>query len=284
MTWQGVPFRLLDHKTADYISIALSSIPKISLDSPPDYTGPAITALAALIGGLIPSLIAWRTFKRNAEHTKQERIEQQDFLRQERAAQQQFLKDERAAQNSALELDRKVQLEIASQNFNMQVLSANRQAWINEFRTIVAEYASLLPVHLSKMADYSIALKGLTTYLNVINSPSVSHVVRDETFNSGYSKSSDKFEQERSLLNAYEEKNRILEAKIKMMLNPIEEEFKDFMLFFSKVANIKKKLNDDVDLKEFGNIFTEMINVSSEVLALTQIILKKEWIRVKKGA
>lgn len=140
MAWQGIPFRVpID--VNDYISVALNSIPKITIESPTDYWGVALTAGAALVGGIIPAWIAKRTFRENAALLKSEREEQQIFLTTERKRQQEFLIEERLEHSKSLEADRQTQILIAERNFNMQVLSANRQAWICTLRDLLAEYA-----------------------------------------------------------------------------------------------------------------------------------------------
>lgn len=261
MTWQGIPFRLIEQKSTDYISIALSSVPKISLDSPPDYTGPAITALAALIGGLIPSIIAWRTFKRNAEHTRRERISQQDFLRRERAAQQQFLKEERAAQNAALELDRQVQLRIASQNFNMQVLSANRQAWINEIRDKSSELISKINLLILLNDEY--------------------HKINlEQTSPGNYKRGQEKdLRLVREKLTEQISLFTLLVVKIELMLNADEEISIDIMSSIVKL----RKLSDDV---AYYSAATCLKDIDSEIKIFKKLIktlLKSEWVRVKEG-
>lgn len=153
MAWQGIPFRF-PLETNDFISIALNHIPKILMESTTDYKGLWLTAGAALAGGIIPAAIAGITFWQNTRLVRAERALQQTFLETEREKQQSFLKtereeqqtflvDERKAQLASLAEDRDAQLAIAKSNFNMQVLSVNRQAWINSFRDLIAEYCVL---------------------------------------------------------------------------------------------------------------------------------------------
>ncbi|MFJ5452966.1 hypothetical protein ACIPT4_07920 [Pectobacterium jejuense] len=277
MTWQGVPFRILDHKTSDYISIALSSIPKISIESPPDYTGPLITALAALVGGLVPSYIAWRTFRRNAENTKKERVEQQEFLKKERTAQQSFLINERDAQFRSVEKDREIQLKIAKKNFNMQVLSANRQQWINNLRDLIAEFMSLAPSLFNAQMQFILAQNMMNSF--------TSRQVRTVAFNDikkERDELSDKLGKCIDCLISFQEKERLLVAKIKMMLNPKESSYGKINIILERINTIYNGYIEH-DINNYSKLYTDMISEISNLLDASQEVLKTEWERVKAG-
>ncbi|WP_133623010.1 hypothetical protein [Erwinia sp. LJJL01] len=145
MAWHGIPFLYTHDAATETLNVAFKTLPKIFIESPPDYTNVIITGIVSLVAGIIPASIAVWTFKRNAENMKAEREHQQEFLREDRERQQLFLEADRNKQQESFEQDRKTQIEIAKTNFDMQVLSGNRQSWINSLRDVVAEYTVAAP-------------------------------------------------------------------------------------------------------------------------------------------
>ena len=280
MDWQGIPFRLLDGEMIDRLSVALNAIPKIQVETPVDYTAALATVTATLIAGLIPAGLSWWLFRRNAENTKKEREQQQLFLKTERAEQQAFLKNERESQIKSLEEDRRVQLEISKQNFNMQVLSANRQAWVNELRDRVAEVIALAPILQQSVIDV-IASQEHSENLDLIETD-VKDVDKNEVIYTNKIEAFKEFQISREKYNNYNKEMELLHAKIVLMLNPSEEEsiyittaVKE--IIFSCVSIDKA----DVDLCSAKR--RELFIGVSDLTKYTQACLKTEWERVKKG-
>ncbi|HHA2248979.1 TPA: hypothetical protein ACOEHG_003890 [Enterobacter ludwigii] len=263
MTWQGVPFPYLSN-VSEHISVALSSIPKIAFESPTDLTTPLMTAVAAVIGGCIPAAIAWRTFKLSSAQLQVERQEQQRFLR-----------EERIAQNESLEADRQMQLLIAEKNFNMEVLSVNRQAWINNVRDLIAECC----VVGTKMFDERYALNNKTEQFN--NFMAEYYTPVNLTYKEVFEQFSDELDLARKNYNKTQEQLDFLYSKIRLMLNPEEEES-------SSIINVLFRLRcRGAELTEQGNtygaVYGELRGDINELIDLTHTCLKKEWVRVKSG-
>lgn len=154
MSWQGIPFKLLEAGNVDQLFLKLASLPKLTIDAPTDYNQLWLTVGATFLGGIIPALIAWRTFHVNAKNVKKERDEQQRFLRSERAKQQLFMMGERASQFASLKEEREIQKTLTQKTINAQVISANRQKWIDDFRRNIAEFCSLSFTHYDARTDY----------------------------------------------------------------------------------------------------------------------------------
>lgn len=51
MSWQGVPFKLLEAGNVDQLFLKLSSLPKLTIDTPTDYNQLALTVGATFFGG-----------------------------------------------------------------------------------------------------------------------------------------------------------------------------------------------------------------------------------------
>ncbi|MFK8257323.1 hypothetical protein ACFL9S_05995 [Erwinia sp. AnSW2-5] len=269
MYWKGIPFELSSNQIAERVSLALESIPKIVIDSPPDYTSTISTVIVSIIAGLIPAAIAIWTFKRNADNTRKERASQEDFLVKERAAQHDFLQTERLAQQESLAQDREIQLLISKQSFNMQVLSANRQAWINSLRDYSAEFVAAAHQAISDTVDYAFNVN----FGNKINDTGA----RESNFIAR--------EAIRIRMNNSLGMVRLLSTKINMMLNPLEDDFENVSGVFGRILNLNsnalKKVIDDGVVYE--GLFPELNLATNDFTRIIQCILKKEWERVKLG-
>lgn len=280
MDWKGVPFLINQEKIEDTVRIALDSIPKIVIESPPDYTNAWITAGVSILAGLIPATIAIWSFKRNAENMKTEREHQQNFLREDRKKQQDFLEADRNKQQESFEQDRKTQIEIAKTNFDMQVLSGNRQSWINSLRDVVAEYTVAAPSLIEATNQFrmnSIHLKGIHKIIE-------DHSSDDENLNAEQKLAIHAMELSINKMNESNDKVTLLSSKILMMLNPKEDEYQQFYDLFDRV----RKMNSDLVKPEkgnelFGRHFSETVVLMRALVKLTQQILKREWERVKQG-
>lgn len=279
MSWQGITFKFLSTDPADTVNLALQSIPKIIVDSPTDYTPSIVTGIVSLIAGAIPAGIAIWTFKRNASNTKLEREKQERFLISERAEQHRFLKGERATQIASIEKDRNAQLAIAKQNFDMQVLSVNRQGWINSFRDIVADYISISP-NVLYLKNEVILMSMRWTKLST-KAENVA-IFSDDYFRDNYDKAGIDLKKAVETFGNEHIRTKLLVAKIKMMLNPNEKWCGILMEQFANIESCYKDL-DKQDLNLYKNKL-DSINKSNEVILITtQNLLKYEWERVKKG-
>lgn len=285
MAWQGIPFRV-PLETNEFLTLALNSIPKMTmkLETDPDYKGLMLTAGAALVGGIIPAIIAGLTFWINSRNVKRERKEQERFLSNERGAQQQFLKDERIAQGESLDADREAQLAIATKNFNMQVLSANRQAWINDVRSTVSEFLSLLDVCL--MANFDARFKGgeFERYSNLLKNTSLTgeYAEQYKYILERSNQINEAIEQNHAKLDEVRSRIKFLENKIKLLLNPHERLSKLIIrrieLLRGLVWHLKKA---DVDLSR--QLRSDVESIEIKLVRNLQKCLKKEWERVKDG-
>ncbi|CAI0824459.1 Uncharacterised protein [Serratia proteamaculans] len=280
MNWQGIPFKFLSADPADTVNLALQSIPRIIVDSPTDYTSPIVTGVVSLIAGIIPAGIAIWTFKRNATNTKVERGKQEDFLTNERAEQQKFLQKERAAQIASTEKDRQTQLLIAKQNFDMQVLSVNRQQWINNLRDLLAEYMAMIPLlldakfkYLNKNAHYQ------KVYEQGERSPESYGL---EIYRDGLNSRNLELHESIAFFDELKTQERLLIAKVKMMLNPKEKWYSDFEFQTNKVL-VNYSSFSDLDMDKYKEKLNVQEQCIESILILTQELLKYEWERVKKG-
>lgn len=281
MAWLGVPFKLLEG-VDDSISLSVRALPNIVLkSSDSDYTSLWITALVSIIAGLIPAGIAYYTFVQNSKNIKVERLDQQDFLKKERGEQQRFLREERATQIINSEKDRKSQAEIAKINFNMQLLSVNRQVWINNIRDLISEYISIAPEIYAAQHDF---MNKQVFYNDVANK-------RLEVINSGHdSKSltdaynSAALDVENAMLKVreYRVKEKYLSSKIKLMLNPKEEWYSKVVSVLVEINKIINSLNTS-NLSPNASVQQHFYNKLDNLMICTQDLLKYEWERVKKG-
>lgn len=268
MAWHGIPFRV-PFDTNDIVTIALNSIPKINLESSTDYWGVALTAGAALIGGIIPAWIAKRTFRDNAALLKSEREAQQDFLIIERTRQQAFLIEERLEQAKSLEADRQTQILVAEKNFNMQVLSVNRQAWICTVRDLLAEYA----VQASSKFDAQNKSGKKRKVVFSDDFKSLSDAERTTAENEFF-EAVNQVEKERKNLD-------LLLNKIELMLNPEEKISREII---SVLYQLRAVGGGFWDGKEFNDLYGELRSNTQQLIKLSQKCLKDEWVRVKKGS
>ncbi|MEH4565934.1 hypothetical protein PO380_20725 [Klebsiella oxytoca] len=281
MAWLGVPFKFLEG-VGDSISLSVRTLPNIVLkSSDSDYTSLWVTALVSIAAGLIPAGIAYYTFVQNSKNIKMERQAQHDFLKNEREEQQRFLREERTTQIYNSEEDRKTQAEIAKINFNMQVLSVNRQVWINNLRDLISEYISIAPEIYAAQHDFINKQLFYTEVANkrleVINSGHESKDLSD-----AYNKSTLEVEAAMLKVREYRVKEKHLSSKIKLMLNPKEE-------WYSKIVSILQTINKIInsltssDLSPDVNVQRHFFSKLDDLMICTQDVLKYEWERVKKG-
>lgn len=227
MAWPGIPHPFFSGSYQDYGFLSLTRIPKIVVDSGFAWD----SVLGAFIAGLIPAYIAWYTIKKNISAMKEDRVHQQD----------------------SFDKDRNAQLEIATKNIKAQVISANRQQWINNLRESTAEYLSA--VHSLRksrtIARHCLALskKDGTDFLIV----------------------------HRDAINGMTNDARIVENlkyKILLLVNPTEPEAIEINRILQEISS------NTGSFKEKPNKI-KLYALSKELITITQIYLKKEWVRVK---
>jgi hypothetical protein len=138
-----------------------------------------------------------------------------------------------------------VTLAVARRQFNANVLSANRQKWIETFRDLLAELISLLIAVLVVKSEWKGQWnKGLGL---ITSDPNL-------------------------LLKL--ERIVLVQWKIRLLINPTEadhqELYRTIEMAFQRVQS--EEMHD-------GEVEAEIENVTR----LAQTILKREWMRVKKG-
>lgn len=280
MAWLGVPFKFLTDNS-DSLTLAINSLPNVVLKSDPDYTSAVITGVVSLVAGIIPAGIAIFTFFRNSKIIKQERIEQQSFLKTEREEQQRFLKEERSAHTASMEADRENQREIAERDFNLQVLSVNRQAWINKLRDLISEYMAFAPNLLTVNVEY----KNNKIYFQNISEKRMdllATTIPSDFIEKVYAEASGKLEYSIRKIYDCSVKEKLLTGNIKLMLNPDEKWYGELVNIFDEVSIISSSIVDSNDaslpvkIKEMNHQMDLCLNCSQE-------LLKYEWERVKKG-
>lgn len=145
---------------------------------------------------------------------------------------------------------------IARRQINAQVISVNRQEWINTLRDYVAEFLNLTAF-----------LKGLEPVPPV--TPSMLGGSVDEREEAQLVRESNAIESERL------ERIHLALAKINLLLNPKEKDHQDLV----------KLLNDSLSAtrEHLSNREAVVHYRRKEIIALSQKILKKEWERVKRG-
>lgn len=281
MAWLGVPFKFLTDNS-ESLTLAINSLPNLVLKSDPDYTSVIITGVVSLVAGVIPAGIAIFTFLRNSKIIKQERVEQQSFLKTEREEQQRFLKEERASHAASMEADRETQKNIAERNFNVQVLSANRQAWINKLRDLISEYMSIAPDFLTVKYEFN----NHNHYFKSIADKKIrlleQHNVTNEAVEKNFADAAEKLNRAITKLSECRIKEKLLTGNIKLMLNPEEKWYPILSGIFievTKIYNTLDGLEDDIYLSKIN----EMSHQMELCLCCSQDLLKYEWERVKKG-
>ncbi|ATX93189.1 hypothetical protein [Citrobacter portucalensis] len=279
MSWQGVPFRLLDAGNVEQLFLKLSSLPKLTIDTPTDYNQLALTVGATFLGGIIPALIAWRTFHVNARNVKKEREEQQKFLQAERAKQHIFMMGERSSQFSSLKEDRELQRSISQKTINAQVISSNRQNWINELRLNAANYCALAFNHYDVKVDYLLVLQKHQDTSNDFNTSEHPETMFEicKSVNAEFSIKLDELRKSQNQID----KTAFL---ILLSLNPEEKETQEIDLLIRCMRMAIDKLFVDIDSGKIENakdIYVELINFSDKFMEIIRSILKQEWNRVK---
>ncbi|QBX86420.1 hypothetical protein [Enterobacter roggenkampii] len=227
MAWSGVPHPFPSVHYLDYGFLNVTKIPTIFVD-----TGFAWdSVLGAFIAGLIPAYIAWYTIKKNISAMKEDRVHQQD----------------------SFDKDRNAQLEIATKNIKAQVISANRQQWINNLRESTAEYIS------------------------AVHSLRKSRTIARHCLALSKKDGSDFLIVHRDAINSMTDDSRVVENlkyKILLLVNPAEPEAIEINRILQEISANTGSFRERPNKKK-------LYELSKELVAITQVYLKKEWIRVK---
>lgn len=226
MFWQGIPYPFLS-TTFSYDSLNINKLPTIVVDSGFAWD----SVVGAFIAGLIPAFIAWYTIKKNISAMKEDRIHQQN----------------------SFDRDRDAQIEIAKRNVQAQVLSGNRQQWINTLRESVSEY------------------------LSAIHSLRKSRTIARHCYSLSKKNSTDFFTEYADAIDAMTSDSRVVDSlkfKILLLINPNEDEaieIKRILIDITKNTGTLKVRPNKQQLYQLGD----------ELIEATQVYLKKEWVRVK---
>lgn len=138
-----------------------------------------------------------------------------------------------------------VHTRIARTEFNANVLSANRQRWIETLRDLVASLSS--------------QLLASATIRHTVQEPTGLVIARDP-----------------ELLRRVENLLRTV-FKIELMLNPLEHDHQQLRSLMKAGVEQLRSPSLERSLEE------HIENVSGDIIQLSQGILKREWVRVKRG-
>src|SRR5476651_277061 len=124
MIWQSLSFSAIDGSISNFNYWGSSTIPQVSVFTHPDFAWDTLVTsiTAAIIASAIPAFIAWWSIRKNIS----------------------TLREDREKQLQGLDKDRDAQLTISNNNIRAQIISANRQMWINELRSIASEYGAVV--------------------------------------------------------------------------------------------------------------------------------------------
>lgn len=227
MAWQGIPFPLTERLLSATI-LNVEKIPKVVVDSGFGWD----SVVGSFIAGLIPAFIAWYSIKKNLSALEKDRENQQ----------------------SSFDKDRNAQLDIAAKNLNAQVLSGNRQQWINSLRDTTSEY--LGAVHQLRKS------RTLARHC--------AHVAKK---NNG-----DFMIEHREAINSMTSDARDVDNltfKIRLLINPSEPEG-------LKITELLKNINDCTGSFQESPNRIKITEYGEELILVMQKYLKQEWDRVKK--
>lgn len=261
MSWLGVPYPFVSSNLYE-AGLTVTKLPEVMVNTGFSWDTVLGAVLGAVIGGAIPASIAWYSIKKNRESAELERTYQRDDFVQSREAQLQDIALARESQIQDVTEARLHQTELAKMALNAQVLSANRQQWINSLREHCANFVSL-----SEMLKY--AVKMSLDEIKNVNSGRVS----DALLNAIIQKTLD-----------YNSQLITTSASIDLMLNPSE-------LTSRAMIYCKRKIIDIVDGKEqLDELFKPGSQLKSDYeyylkvfIRASQRCLKNEWRRVKAG-
>jgi hypothetical protein len=138
-----------------------------------------------------------------------------------------------------------VNTRIAKIEFKANVLSVNRQKWIETMCDLVASLSSQL------VATAAIR--------HTVEEPTGTVIARDPEL----------FRRVENLLRTV--------SKIELMLNPLERDHQQLKGLMSEAVNQLRSPSPDGDIEERIDV------ISRDIIQASQAILKREWVRVKRG-
>lgn len=138
-----------------------------------------------------------------------------------------------------------VTLTVAKRQINANVLSANRQKWIESLRDAIAEFIGLLVIALVVKSGWQEQWEGGRGILN----------------------------KNAALLDKVE-RMVLTESKIRLLINPLERDHQRLVAAIeAALMRLRSEKSDDAETEKDIQTIT----------GLAQAILKREWQRVKKG-
>ncbi|EMW0953270.1 TPA: hypothetical protein R6W42_000805 [Citrobacter freundii] len=238
MAWQGIPFPSFLTNTLD-AGLTVTKIPEIVVNTGFGWDNVTGSVIAALVGASLPTAIAWYTIKKNDDSAALDRANQVSDLRE----------------------SRQTQLELAQLAFNAQVLSTNRQQWINALRDNCAEFIKVTEKHKNLRRFYVAEKKGISWR----NGTEEQAAIYFERFlEAGYQMSE-------------------IATKIELMVNPSEITSRAILFCLKSIIGLFEKEKIEMFFSDGSEVKKEYEKLTSSLVKVTQRCLKNEWKRVKSG-
>ncbi|EKN3596681.1 hypothetical protein FG435_003757 [Yersinia enterocolitica] len=260
MEWRGIPFPETVERIVTNTSLAIDKIPKVYIDTGDNTWSVTATMIATILGSLIagsiPAAIAWRTIKKNQESVEKDRI----------------------AQQASFDKDRDAQLLIATRSFNAQVLSTNRQAWINELRDIITEFISSVEPYINSYHDFISATNSYKEFKEYYDS----HTLKTNSLIDGLNEFSKSMIDARVLFKEQDKTLNRMITKASLMLNPKESSYAEIITTMNEIY-ILPKVTFRTENHDLSEMFTVAYSKLDDVLKQVQQCLKDEWEKVKDG-
>lgn len=238
MAWQGIPFPSFVSSTLD-AGLTVTKIPELIVNTGFGWDNVAGSVTAAFIGAALPTAIAWYTIKKNDDNAAVDRQNQQIDL----------------------EAARKTQLQMSQLAFNAQVLSANRQQWINNLRDNCAEFIKSAEKHKNLRRFYTAEKKGIGWGKGTEQQ---AVIYFDGFLDAGYRMSE-------------------IATKIELMLNPTEMTSRAILYCLRSINEMFENEVIDMFFVEGSEVKIQYDKLTKSFVKVTQRCLKNEWKRVKSG-
>lgn len=240
MAWQGIPFLLKGDEVFYHAEILLSQIPKIVLEMP-EKGGGLEAFFTALIAGGIPAIVAYLAMRSNTKLITKQQVQHG---------------------------------EIADKTIKAQVVAANRQAWINEIRDLMSQFAADNRECFKRQWNYFCADELFSKYQ--LNDKNIKLDVFLEERRSAQRMLEDALrDRDVVLKKIHYVKNRIL-----LMLNHEEAKCADLIEMMTSIENIAIGLTDD-DLKTYRRLNKKLKIETDNFITASQSYLKAEWEAIK---
>lgn len=239
MSWHGIPFLLKGDEVFYHAEVLFSKIPKIVLEIPDKSGWEAF--FTALVAGGIPAYVAYRAMKSNTQLVTQQQVQQG---------------------------------EIADKTIKAQVVASSRQAWINELRDLISQFA----------ADNRECLKRQWNYFTA-DVLFQQFALTDENLKLEVFLEERRFAQ-RMLEDALRARDEVLKKihyvknRILLMLNHDEEECAALIGMMKSIEIISSSLNNDC-LGTYRHLNERQNFELDAFISASQIYLKGEWEIIK---